>query len=90
LNLTNSQNFSIRFAAALKRRRLELGLSHDALAKVSGLSRSAISMIESGHRSASLISCHALSVALNTSVAAMAVEAEQGGGSSAKTKGTKA
>jgi transcriptional regulator with XRE-family HTH domain len=90
LNLTSSQNFSIRFAAALKRRRLELGLSHETLAKASGLSRSAISMIESGQRSASLISCHALAVALDTSVAVMAVEAEQGGGHSTKAKGAKA
>jgi DNA-binding XRE family transcriptional regulator len=76
LKLKASVEFSERFAAAIKQRRKAVGLSHEKLSKLSGVSRSAISMIESGSRSASLVTCHALAAALGTTVSRVASEAE--------------
>ncbi len=67
----------MHFAKRLKERRRELGLSHETLSRKAGVSRSAISMIESGHRSASLITSHALAEALDTTVSQLAFKAEQ-------------
>ena len=49
---------------ALKAKRLEMGISHDKLAQLTGLSRAAISMIESGQRHPTLLTCFRIAVAL--------------------------
>jgi transcriptional regulator with XRE-family HTH domain len=88
LKFQRSHSFSRAFADALKAKRLALGISHEKLAAASGVSRSAISMIEGGQRSASLVTCHALCEALGESVGSIAREAEvltKGGKAAAST-----
>lgn len=77
LKFQASNEFSRRFASALKARREAAGLSHNMLAQRSGMSRAAISMIESGQRSPSLISCHAICAALGTTVGQISAQAEE-------------
>ena len=76
LKFERSHSFSRAFAEALKAKRKALGLSHEKLAMATGLSRSAISMIESAHRSPTLISCHALCEALGETVSSVARTAD--------------
>lgn len=51
----------------LKEKRIEQGISHERLASLTGLSRAAISMIESGARHPTLLSCIRIAEALGES-----------------------
>jgi len=55
----------------LKQLRLEKGLSHEALAKKSGVTRSAISHIESGNRRPSLLVALKIAGALGVNLSAL-------------------
>jgi transcriptional regulator with XRE-family HTH domain len=77
LNLVRSQQFSQRVAARLKRYRLANGLSQRQLGERTGLSRSAIRMIESGQRNPTLFVCHAIAVALKVPLSTVIGEAER-------------
>jgi transcriptional regulator with XRE-family HTH domain len=50
VSLKQYQEFSKRVVEQMRKRRLELGLSQTELAEEIGMSRSAITMIESGQR----------------------------------------
>ncbi len=52
----------------LKAKRLELGISHEKLAQMTGLSRAAISMVESGDRHPTLLTCLRMALALNQAI----------------------
>lgn len=53
----------------LKKARKTLGLSHEALAKKTGISRAGISFIESGKRIPTLLTCLKMAKALNLRLA---------------------
>lgn len=65
-----------RLVLQFKQARLELGLSHDGLAKKSGVTRAAISHIEGGRRKPSLFMALKLSQALNKELSEMLIIAE--------------
>jgi transcriptional regulator with XRE-family HTH domain len=77
LDLAHSQKFSRRVVAKLKDRRLSSGLSQRQVAELSGLSRSTITMIESGERNPTVVVCHALAVALNVPLSKVIRDAEK-------------
>ena len=64
MDIEESERFSQAVIARLKEERLKGGLSQAALAEAAGLSRTAITMIESGQRRPTLMVCHALAKAL--------------------------
>jgi transcriptional regulator with XRE-family HTH domain len=82
LNLDKSQQFSRAVVDALKRVRQKKGISQERLAKACGLSRSAVSMIESGDRNPTLFVCHALAVGLGIRLSKVVRDAERNGQSS--------
>ena len=61
----------------LKELRKEKGLSHENLAKKSGITRAAISHIENGNRKPSLLICLRIADALEVSLAKIISEAEK-------------
>ena len=61
----------------LQRRRKALGISQEKLAELAGLSRSAITMIESGNRNPTLFVCHAVANALGVPLSDVIREAEE-------------
>jgi transcriptional regulator with XRE-family HTH domain len=77
LNLEPSEQYSNDAVRALAARRESLGLTRDALAKRAGLSRSMVSMMESGDRHPTLVTFHALCVALGTTPSELLGEIEQ-------------
>jgi transcriptional regulator with XRE-family HTH domain len=79
LNLDDSQQFSRALIDVLKRAREKKGISQGRLATMCGLSRSAISMIESGDRNPTLFVCHALAAALGVRLSKAIQEAERVG-----------
>jgi len=79
LNLEKSQQFSRTVVDALKRVRQKKGISQEKLAKTCGLSRSAISMIESGDRNPTLFVCHALAAGLGVQLSKVIRDAERDG-----------
>ena len=60
----------------LQRHRKALGISQEKLARLAGLSRSALTMIESGKRNPTLFVCHALAGALGVPLSEVLREAE--------------
>jgi transcriptional regulator with XRE-family HTH domain len=62
--------------ARLKEARKEKEWSHDALARKTGLHRSAISLIESGKRQPTLLTCEKIAQALGISLGRIIAEAE--------------
>lgn len=79
MNLEKSQQFSRTVVDALKRVRQKKGISQEKLAKTCGLSRSAISMIESGDRNPTLFVCHALAAGLGVQLSKVIRDAERDG-----------
>ena len=77
LNLDYSQQFSRTAVAVLQRHRKALGISQEKLAELTGLSRSAITMIESGKRNPTLFVCHAVAGALGVSLSEVICDAEE-------------
>ena len=77
LNLDKSQQFSRTVVDALKRMRQKKGVSQERLAKACGLSRSAVSMIESGDRNPTLFVCHALAAGLGVRLSQVIRDAER-------------
>jgi transcriptional regulator with XRE-family HTH domain len=71
LNLDYSIHFSHRFVARLRAAREAKGFTQTKLAKLAGISRSALSMIESEDRNPTLFVCHALAKALGLQLSAM-------------------
>jgi DNA-binding XRE family transcriptional regulator len=63
--------------ARLKDARRERGLSHDEVARRAGLHRSAVSLIESGKRQPTLLSCEKIALALEVSLGEIVTEAEK-------------
>lgn len=63
-----------RFAAAIRSRRKELGLSQDELSARSGLARSYITEVETANRNISLINVGRLARALELSIASLCTE----------------
>ena len=61
----------------LKEIRLKMQISQNALAKKTGLSRTAVQFIEKGIRNPTLIVCHALATGLGVSLAEVLIEAER-------------
>ena len=78
MNLAASEAFSRAFADHLRRVRLSKGLSQGALAKATGLSRSAITMIENGQRNPTLVVCQALASALGVKLSKVLGSVERG------------
>jgi XRE family transcriptional regulator, fatty acid utilization regulator len=64
LKLDAPEQFSRAVVAELKRVRVAKGFSQGSLSQATGLSRSAITMIENGQRNPTLIVCQALAAAL--------------------------
>lgn len=77
LNLEPSEQYSNDAVRALAARRESLGLTKDALAKRAGLSRSMVSMMESGDRHPTLVTFHALCAALGTTPSEVLGDIEQ-------------
>ena len=63
--MDDSLQFSRSVIASLKSVRQEQGISQERLAKMAGLSRTAITMMESRQRNPTLFVCHALATALD-------------------------
>jgi transcriptional regulator with XRE-family HTH domain len=76
LNLEDSLQFSRSVIASLKRVRLARGISQERLAKMAGLSRTAITMMESRQRNPTLFVCHALATALDVPLSELLRAAE--------------
>lgn len=64
LDVQESETFSRAVVARLKVARQERGLSQAALAKMAGVSRTGITMVESGERRPTLMFVHALAGAM--------------------------
>lgn len=71
LSLEKSIEFSRALVAEIKRARVERGVSQERLAKMAGLSQSAIAMIESGDRNPTLFVVHALTIALEVDLSVL-------------------
>ena len=56
------------FALALKEKRISLGLSHEKLAELSGLSRTTISNIESGKKIPTIATSYRIANAMKVSL----------------------
>ncbi len=68
--------FLANLVSVIKAKRKELGISHLKLAESCGISRSAISMIESGDRVPTIATCYKISKALNINLSELIKEAE--------------
>lgn len=68
----------INLVACMKELRLQQGLSHEALAKKSGLTRQAIGVIESGQRVPSIATCLKLAKGLGVPLQEMLDRVEAG------------
>ncbi len=66
----------VRFGAALKRARLDRGLSQERLAERAGLHRTYVGSVERGERNLSLINVHALAAGLGMAAADLLARAE--------------
>ena len=77
MNLEKSQRFSRAVVSALKRVRQSKGLSQERVARMAGLSRTAITMMEGGHRHPTLFVCHALARALGVRLSSLVAKAEK-------------
>lgn len=62
---------------ALTKARKDQGMSHDKLANATGLSRPAISLIESGKRQPTLLTCIKIATALGLSLGELLIKAEK-------------
>jgi len=74
LSLESSEKFSRAVVGALARRREAKGVTKEGLAKKSGISRSMISMMESGQRHPTLVTLHALAKALEVPITELLAE----------------
>ena len=63
--------------SAIQRCRKARGLSQQGLADKAGISRSAVTMIESGARNPTLFVCHALAMALETDLSKLVLDSEK-------------
>lgn len=64
----NAEKIASKLADEFLRIRKEKGLSHDKVAALTGLSRSGISMIESGQRTPTIVTCLKICDALEVSL----------------------
>ena len=69
-------DFTMSFAEIIKQKRKELGMSHLKLAEACGLTRPAISMIESGKRVPTIATCYKICEALGVKLSDLILEAE--------------
>jgi transcriptional regulator with XRE-family HTH domain len=74
LNLEKSLKFSRAVVLAIQIARKTKGMSQQRLAEAAGISRSAVTMIESGARNPTLYICHALAEALDIDLSALVRE----------------
>jgi len=86
LKLASAECFSRAVVAELKRVRTAKGISQGALALATGLSRSAITMIENGQRNPTLIVCQALAAALDVSLGGLLRRVEKAAEQAAKAR----
>jgi transcriptional regulator with XRE-family HTH domain len=77
LNLTHADEFSRAVVAELKSVREAQGLSQGDVARATGLSRSAVTMIENGQRNPTLIVCQAVAAALGVALSTILRRAEK-------------
>jgi transcriptional regulator with XRE-family HTH domain len=77
LNLEKSLKFSRAVVSAIQTARKSQGLSQQRLAEMAGISRSAVTMIESGARNPTLFVCHALAESLDLDLSELIREAHQ-------------
>ncbi len=68
MNRVKAQAHETALIQQLKAIRLERGLSHERLAQMTGLSRAAISLVESGERHPTLLTCLRIAQALNITI----------------------
>lgn len=76
LSLHSSVQFSHAVVRRLAKLRESKGVTKERLAKLSGISRSMISMMESGGRQPTLVTIHALCLALEVTVAEITAETD--------------
>ena len=76
--------------AALKRRRLDLGLSQEELANRAGLHRTYITDVERGSRNPSLDTIQKLAGALQVALSELFLQIESAGGETVPSKGVEA
>jgi transcriptional regulator with XRE-family HTH domain len=77
LNLAAAEAHSRAVADRLRLRRIAKGFSQGELAKATGLSRSAITMIENGQRNPTLMVCQALASALGVALSTILRQVER-------------
>ena len=82
MKIAISQSFSFSDVAELKRIRLSKGVSQKTLAEAAGLSRGAVTHIESGIRNPTLIVCHALAASLGVALSSILRRVERTAGAS--------
>lgn len=70
---------AVRLVACMKELRLKRGLSHEKLAKLSGLTRQSIGIIEGGKRVPSIVSCLKIAKGLGISLQKLLDTAEKQG-----------
>jgi ribosome-binding protein aMBF1 (putative translation factor) len=70
----NQQSVTFRFGMALKDKRRALGLTQSDLAKITGMNRSFISEVESGHENISLERAEKLAKAVECTLAELIKE----------------
>ncbi len=76
MNLRNIDQFSKRFAEAVKQARKKKQLSHEKLAHLSGVTRITISNIEACRKSPTLATCYKVAAGLGVKLFELVKEAE--------------
>jgi len=74
--MSESEEIVRKFAALVRKRRLEKGLSHERLAEMAGLDRSSISLYEAGKRVPTLTSAMRIARALEMRLSELVGEIE--------------